>query len=89
MDDATTKKTPAPRKKKPKVVIDGDLVETLRKANRWSQAELGTRCYMTQAMVSHVEKGGATPGVDTCFFLANAFGVPMEKLVTIAQAEET
>ena len=63
--------------------LGGDkLIKTLRERRGWSQSELARKAGIRQGVLSDIESGKTKhPRVDTIAAIAQALGVPMEKLM--------
>ncbi|WP_052443063.1 helix-turn-helix domain-containing protein [Streptacidiphilus neutrinimicus] len=55
----------------------GELVRERRMELGWSQARLATAAATTQAVVSRIERGEASPTVDMLLRLAQAMGTEL------------
>ena len=63
-------------------MVNGAKIRELRKAENWTQKELADRTYSTQNMLAQIELGIKEPGVGLLKRIADAFGQPMESLLT-------
>lgn len=63
--------------------LGGDkLIKTLRERRGWSQSELARKAGIRQGVLSDIESGKTKhPRIDTIAAIAQALGVPMEKLM--------
>lgn len=52
-----------------------DMIITLRHENHITQKDLASRCGLTQANISNIEKGTSKPTIDTLKKIADALGV--------------
>ena len=75
-----------PNQRERRVLFLGELLEDLRLARGWTQAELAKRTGLNQAQISQLEAGGNPPFSSTLYLIAKAMGVPMETF--LAEAEE-
>ena len=58
------------------------MIKTLRERRGWSQSELARKAGIRQGVLSDIESGKTKhPRVDTIAAIAQALGVPMEKLM--------
>lgn len=61
---------------------------TLRKQRGWSQEELGNQIGVTRQTVSKWEMGQSTPELEKLVELAKLFGMSIDRLVGLEEAEE-
>ena len=52
-----------------------DMIITLRRENHITQTELASKCGVTQANISNLEKGTSKPTIDTLKKIADALGM--------------
>lgn len=58
------------------------MIKTLRERRGWSQSELARKAGIRQGVLSDIESGKTKhPRIDTIAAIAQALGVPMEKLM--------
>ncbi len=63
--------------------IVGENLRNLRVSNKYSQADFARLLGVTQATVSHFEKGEREPGLDFLFMVADRFSIPVTALIPI------
>ena len=52
-----------------------DMIITIRRENHITQKELASKCGVTQANISNLEKGTSKPTIDTLKKIADALGM--------------
>lgn len=57
-------------------------IESLRRKNGWSQADLAQRLHVSPSTVGMYEQGCRSPSVDTLVAMSKAFGVTLDYLVS-------
>lgn len=65
----------------PRVDVPMDTLRSLRIQRGWTQLDLAYHSGVTPSTVSRLENGWQAPNLHTCQLLADALGVPLEKLV--------
>lgn len=65
----------------------GQVLVRLRKQKGLTQDELAARMGSTKRMISYFERHARNPGLATVIRLAEALGVPKEKLLVAGEAE--
>ena len=70
-----------------KRVVVGERIRTLRKERGWSQEVLGERADLHHTYVGAVERGEKNASIDTLDKIADALGVEMVDLFTLAQGQ--
>jgi DNA-binding XRE family transcriptional regulator len=59
----------------------GERVRSERRARKWTLADLGSRTGIKVPNLSRLEKGKHSPSLDTLMKVADAFGVPVTRLI--------
>lgn len=59
----------------------GEKIKTLRRKKRLTQKQLGDLCGMADSAIRRYESGRAKPKIETIEKIANALGVPLNKLI--------
>ena len=57
-------------------------IESLRRKNGWSQAELAHRLHLTPSAISMYEQGRRLPSIDILVAMSEEFDVTLDYLVT-------
>lgn len=59
----------------------GGCVRTLRKARRWTQADLAGKAGISVSFLGHIERGTRKLSVETLVRLSSALGAPLDRLM--------
>lgn len=70
-------------------LLTGERIRILRKERGWSQEELGERADLHHTYVGAVERGEKNASIDTLDKIAEALGVEMIDLFTLAHKQES
>lgn len=63
----------------------GKRIRSLRKAQGWSQEELGEHAELSYKFIGEIERGTVNPSLDTLLGIANALKVEIAKLFSTEQ----
>lgn len=69
-------------------LLTGERIRILRKERGWSQEELGEKADLHHTYVGAVERGEKNASIDTLDKIAEALGVEMIDLFTLARKQE-
>jgi transcriptional regulator with XRE-family HTH domain len=70
-------------------LLTGERIRILRKERGWSQEELGEKADLHHTYVGAVERGEKNASIDTLDKIAEALGVEMIDLFTLARKQES
>ncbi|OPY57900.1 MAG: HTH-type transcriptional regulator SinR [Syntrophorhabdaceae bacterium PtaU1.Bin034] len=70
-------------------LLTGERIRILRKERGWSQEELGERADLHHTYVGAVERGEKNASIDTLDKIAEALGVEMIDLFTLARKQQS
>jgi len=68
-------------------VLVGERIRNLRKERGWSQEELGEKADLHHTYVGAVERGEKNASIDTLDKIADALGIEMVDLFTLAKGK--
>lgn len=66
--------------------FDHAKLASLRKEKGFTQSQLGEKCGADNTVISHWETGSAAPRADKLPLVADALGVSIDDLYTVAKA---
>ena len=70
-------------------LLTGERIRILRKERGWSQEELGEKADLHHTYVGAVERGEKNASIDTLDKIAEALGVEMIDLFTLARKQQS
>lgn len=78
--------TPSPKYAHAPVLVSlGEAIRSLRKSQGISQEELAHRSQVDRAYMSSIERGTQNPGVMTIIRIADAMGISVAEIFTMAK----